>query len=76
MYYYIIIYIIMLLYYIIVYYDIFYIIIYYILIYIIYMGFPCGTDGKEFTCNARRPGFNPWIGKIPWRREELPTPGY
>ena len=22
----------------------------------------------------RRPGFNPWVGKIPWRREWLPTP--
>ena len=21
-----------------------------------------------------RPGFDPWIGKIPWRRERLPTP--
>ena len=21
-----------------------------------------------------RPGFDPWIGKIPWRREQLPTP--
>ena len=21
-----------------------------------------------------RPGFNPWVGKIPWRREQLPTP--
>ena len=21
-----------------------------------------------------RPGFNPWIGKFPWRRERLPTP--
>ena len=21
-----------------------------------------------------RPGFNPWVGKIPWRREKLPTP--
>ena len=20
------------------------------------------------------PGFNPWVGKIPWRREWLPTP--
>ena len=20
------------------------------------------------------PGFNPWVGKIPWRRERLPTP--
>ena len=21
-----------------------------------------------------RPGFDPWVGKIPWRRERLPTP--
>ena len=21
-----------------------------------------------------RPGFNPWVGKIPWRRERQPTP--
>ena len=20
------------------------------------------------------PGFNPWVGKMPWRRERLPTP--
>jgi len=20
------------------------------------------------------PGFNPWVGKSPWRRERLPTP--
>ena len=23
---------------------------------------------------CRRPGFNPWVGKIPWKREWLPTP--
>ena len=23
---------------------------------------------------CRRPGFNPWVGKIPWRRECQPTP--
>ena len=23
---------------------------------------------------AERPGFDPWVGKIPWRRERLPTP--
>ena len=23
---------------------------------------------------CRRPGFNPWLGKILWRRERLPTP--
>ena len=21
-----------------------------------------------------RPGFDPWVGKIPWRKERLPTP--
>ena len=33
-------------------------------------GFPCGSAGKE----CGRPGFDPWVGKIPWRRERLPTP--
>ena len=23
---------------------------------------------------GRRPGFDPWVGEIPWRREWLPTP--
>ena len=23
---------------------------------------------------CRKPGFNPWVEKIPWRREWLPTP--
>ena len=32
----------------------------------------CGSDGKESAC--RRPGFNPWVRKIPYRREWLPTP--
>ena len=27
---------------------------------------------KHLQC--RRPGFDPWVGKIPWRRERLPTP--
>ena len=22
---------------------------------------------------CRRPGFDPWVGKIPWRKEKLPT---
>ena len=27
------------------------------------------------TClQCGRPGFDPWVGKIPWRRERLPTP--
>ena len=32
------------------------------------MGFPGGSAGKESA------GFDPWVGKIPWRRESLPTP--
>ena len=38
------------------------------------MGFHGGSAGKESTCNVGRPGFDPWVGKIPWRREQLPTP--
>ena len=26
-------------------------------------------SGKESTCQCRRYRFNPWIGKIPWRRK-------
>ena len=39
--------------------------------------FPGGTSGKEPACQCRRHkrhGFNPWIGKIPWRRAWQPTP--
>ena len=25
---------------------------------------------------CRRPGFAPWVGRIPWRREWLLTPGF
>ena len=38
------------------------------------LNFPCGSDGKERTCNARNPEFDPWVRKIPWRRDRLPTP--
>ena len=38
------------------------------------MGFPCGSAGKESTCKYGRPEFDPWVGKIPWRKERLPTP--
>ena len=30
--------------------------------------------GEESTCQCGRPGFDPWVGKIPWRREWQPTP--
>ena len=39
--------------------------------------YPGGTSGKESTCQRRkhkRGGFNPWVGKIPWRRKWQPTP--
>ena len=35
-------------------------------------GFPGGANTKGSACNAGR--FNPWIGKIPWRRKRQPTP--
>ena len=31
-------------------------------------------NGKEFTHQRRRRRFNPWVGKIPWRRKWQPTP--
>ena len=34
-------------------------------------GFPGGTSGKEPACQRKRYErcrFNPWVGKIPWRR--------
>ena len=36
------------------------------------MAFPSGTSGKEPTCQCqrhKRHGFDPWVGKIPWRME-------
>ena len=35
------------------------------------LDFPGGASGKEPGCQRRtckRPGFDPWVGKIPWRR--------
>ena len=43
----------------------------------IYWGFPGGTSGKDPACQykrCKRHGFDPWVHKIPWRREWLPTP--
>ena len=37
-------------------------------------GFPGGSAGKESACNVERPGFNPWVGKMPWRRVWQYTP--
>ena len=41
------------------------------------LDFPGGAGDKEPTCQCRthkRRGFNPWVGKIPWRRARQPTP--
>ena len=37
-------------------------------------GFSSGSDGKRICLQRRRLEFSPWFGKIPWRREWLPTP--
>ena len=37
-------------------------------------GFPGGSDSKAPAYNAGRPGFDPWVGKILWRRQWQPTP--
>ena len=38
------------------------------------MGLPRWLRDKEFTCQCKRHGFNPWVRKIPWRRKWQPTP--
>ena len=38
------------------------------------LGFPSGSDCKESTCNDGDMGSIPSVGKITWRREQLPTP--
>ena len=37
-------------------------------------GFPGGSRSKEPACQHRRHEFDPWVGKIPWRREWQPIP--
>ena len=39
--------------------------------------FPGGANGKQSACQCRRHkrrGFDPWVGKIPWRSKWQPTP--
>ena len=35
-------------------------------------GLPSWLSGKESACQCRRHGFDPWVGKIPWRRNGNP----
>ena len=41
------------------------------------LGFPGGASGKEAASQCTKCkgwGFDPWVGKIPWRRARQPTP--
>ena len=46
------------------------------LVYSWYKGFANGAEVKNpLQCRShRRCGFNPWVGKVPWRRKWQPTP--
>ena len=37
-------------------------------------GPPWRLSDRESACRCRRPGFDPWVEKIPWRRKRQPTP--
>ena len=37
----------------------------------IILGLPWWLSGKEFTCQCRRHGFDPWSGKIPHAMKHL-----
>ena len=37
-------------------------------------GLPCLLSWLRIHLQCRRPWFNPWVGKIRWRRDRLPTP--
>ena len=42
----------------------------------IYLGFPESSVVKNPPDSARRPGLDPWVGKIPWRRRWQLTPKF
>ena len=37
-------------------------------------GLPWELRLERICLQGRRPGFDPWVGKIPWRRKWQPTP--
>ena len=39
-------------------------------------GLPCWLKWLRILLQCRKPRFDPWVGKIPWRREWQPTPGF
>ena len=38
-----------------------------------YTELPWWLSGQRICLQYRRPGFDHWVEKIPWRRERLPT---
>ena len=38
------------------------------------LGFPCGSAGKEFTCNAGDLGLIPGLGRSPGEEKSYPVP--
>ena len=44
--------------------------------YSIILGLPFWLRWQKICLQCRRPGFNSWVGKIPWGRERLPTQYY
>ena len=38
------------------------------------LGLPWWLRGSNVCLQCRRPWFDPWVGKIPWRRKWQPTP--
>ena len=39
------------------------------------LGSPCSSVGKE-SAQCRRPRFDSWVRKLPWRMKWQPTPGF
>ena len=37
-------------------------------------GLPLWIKWKRGCLQCRKPRFNPWVGKVPWRKEWQPTP--
>ena len=47
----------------------------FLFIYVYILGFPGGASGKACQCRrCKRLRFDPWVGKMPWRRAWQPTP--
>ena len=38
------------------------------------LGLPLWLSWERICLQCGKPGFDPWVEKIPWRRERLPTP--